>query len=247
MVLLTQKFINYRHILSFTNMCLPILRKSRLLPAQKASKETLLLHFARGRLLRHAFFSSLSVNSTSFICEFNNSIHSSTRFAFPSFRRNLLSSTAGRIATKLLAELGCKIVAVSDSKGAIYNESGLDLAKVEYLKDHQSLLDYGESYHLPPAKLLELDVDILIPAALENAITLENDDRIQAKIIAEAANGLVSPEADRILAEKGVIVIPDILANAGGVTASYFEWIQNLMNYYWSEEEVNKKLADVMV
>jgi glutamate dehydrogenase len=154
---------------------------------------------------------------------------------------------AGRIAAKLLAELGCKIVAVSDSKGAIYNESGLDLAKVEYLKDHQSLLDYGESYHLPPAKLLELDVDILIPAALENAITSENAGRIQAKIIAEAANGPVSPEADRILAEKGVIVIPDILANAGGVTVSYFEWVQNLMNYYWSEEEVNKKLADVMV
>ncbi|SFA53766.1 glutamate dehydrogenase [Parageobacillus thermantarcticus] len=154
---------------------------------------------------------------------------------------------AGRIAAKLLAELGCKIVAVSDSKGAIYDPNGLDIAKVEYLKDHLTLLDYGAEYQIDPSALLELKVDILIPAALENAITSKNADRVQAKIIAEAANGPISPEADRILAEKGIVVIPDILANAGGVTVSYFEWVQNLMNYYWSEEEVNKKLADIMV
>ncbi|KYD29368.1 NAD-specific glutamate dehydrogenase [Parageobacillus toebii] len=154
---------------------------------------------------------------------------------------------AGRTAAKLLAELGCKIVAVSDSKGAIYDPNGLDIAKVEHLKDHLTLLDYGAEYQIDPSALLELKVDILIPAALENAITSKNADRVQAKIIAEAANGPISPEADRILTEKGIIVIPDILANAGGVTVSYFEWVQNLMNYYWSEEEVNKKLTDIMV
>jgi glutamate dehydrogenase len=154
---------------------------------------------------------------------------------------------AGRIASRLLSELGCKIVAVSDSKGAIYDPNGLDIAKVEYLKDHGSLLDYGVEYQIDHSALLELKVDILIPAALENAITSKNADQVQAKIIAEAANGPVSPEADRILAEKNILVIPDILANAGGVTVSYFEWVQNLMNYYWSEEEVNKKLADIMV
>ena len=154
---------------------------------------------------------------------------------------------AGRTAAKLLAELGCKIVAVSDSKGAIYDPNGLDIAKVEHLKDHHTLLDYGAEYQIDPSALLELKVDILIPAALENAITSENADQVQAKIIAEAANGPISPDADRILTEKGIIVIPDILANAGGVTVSYFEWVQNLMNYYWSEEEVNKKLTDIMV
>jgi glutamate dehydrogenase len=154
---------------------------------------------------------------------------------------------AGRTAAKLLAELGCKIVAVSDSKGAIYDPNGLDIAKVEHLKDHHTLLDYGAEYQIDPSALLELKVDILIPAALENAITSKNADQVQAKIIAEAANGPISPDADRILTEKGIIVIPDILANAGGVTVSYFEWVQNLMNYYWSEEEVNKKLTDIMV
>ncbi|WMT17691.1 Glu/Leu/Phe/Val family dehydrogenase [Parageobacillus toebii] len=154
---------------------------------------------------------------------------------------------AGRTAAKLLAELGCKIVAVSDSKGAIYDPNGLDIAKVEHLKDHHALLDYGAEYQIDPSALLELKVDILIPAALENAITSKNADQVQAKIIAEAANGPISPDADCILTEKGIIVIPDILANAGGVTVSYFEWVQNLMNYYWSEEEVNKKLANIMV
>lgn len=154
---------------------------------------------------------------------------------------------AGRTAAKLLAELGCKIVAVSDSKGAIYDPNGLDIAKVEHLKDHHALLDYGAEYQIDPSALLELKVDILIPAALENAITSKNADQVQAKIIAEAANGPISPDADRTLTEKGIIVIPDILANAGGVTVSYFEWVQNLMNYYWSEEEVNKKLANIMV
>ena len=139
-----------------------------------------------------------------------------------------------------------RIVAISDSKGAIYDPNGLDLKVwVEWLKDNQTISDYG--HQIDPDSLLELDVDVLIPAALENVITLENADRIQAKIIAEAANGPTTPAADKILFDKGIIVIPDILANAGGVIASYFEWVQNLMNYYWSEEEVQKKLEETMV
>lgn len=155
---------------------------------------------------------------------------------------------AGRIAADLLAEKGCKIVAVSDSKGALYNPEGLDLELVKTLKDTATILDYDVSYHMVnPSKLLELDVDILVPAALENVITAQNADNIKAKIIAEAANGPTTPAADKILFEKGIVVIPDILANAGGVTVSYFEWVQNLMNFYWSEEEVNSRLQQVMV
>lgn len=154
---------------------------------------------------------------------------------------------AGRVAANLLHDLGCKIVAISDSIGAIYNPDGLDLEKVELLKDTASILDYGESYQINPLDLLELDVDILVPAALENQITSQNADRIQATLIAEAANGPTTPEADAILKEKGIVIIPDILANAGGVTVSYFEWVQNMMNYYWTEEEVNAKLKPIMV
>lgn len=149
---------------------------------------------------------------------------------------------AGRISAELLSELGCKIVAVSDSKGAIYDPNGLDVKKATDCKDNGSLLEYGSEYVIDAEQLLELKVDILIPAALENVITMDNADRIHARIIAEAANGPTTPEADELLIEKGVLIIPDILANAGGVTVSYFEWVQNLMNHYWSEEEVNEKL-----
>ncbi|WP_316252513.1 Glu/Leu/Phe/Val family dehydrogenase [Bacillus aquiflavi] len=154
---------------------------------------------------------------------------------------------AGRVAADLLAEQGCKIVAVSDSKGALYNPDGLDLDDVKELKDTSAILNYDSSFHLKnPDELLELDVDILVPAALENVITLKNAHRVKANIIAEAANGPTTPDADKNLYEKGILVIPDILANAGGVTVSYFEWVQNLMNYYWSEEEVNEKLKSAM-
>ncbi len=154
---------------------------------------------------------------------------------------------AGRNAAKLLAPYGCKIVAVSDSKGAIYDPNGLNMALVEAVKDQGNLLAYGEANQIEADSILELDVDILIPAALENVITRSNATQVKAKIVAEAANGPTTPEADAILFEKGVVVIPDILANAGGVTVSYFEWVQNLMNYYWSEEEVNGKLTEIMV
>ncbi|SCW67698.1 glutamate dehydrogenase [Paenibacillus tianmuensis] len=153
---------------------------------------------------------------------------------------------AGRISAKLLSELGCRIVAVSDSRGAIYDPQGLDLNRVEQLKDQGDLSAYGASFAIQPEKLLELDVDILVPAALENVITSANAAQIKASIVAEAANGPTTPEADEILFGNGVKVIPDILANAGGVTVSYFEWVQNLMNYYWGEEEVNLKLKTAM-
>ncbi|MFB0842909.1 Glu/Leu/Phe/Val family dehydrogenase [Paenibacillus oleatilyticus] len=153
---------------------------------------------------------------------------------------------AGRIAAKLLSELGCRIVAVSDSRGAIYDPQGLDMNRVEELKDQGDLSAYGASSAIQPEKLLELDVDILVPAALENVITSASAAQIKARIVAEAANGPTTPEADEILFGNGVKVIPDILANAGGVTVSYFEWVQNLMNYYWSEEEVNLKLKTAM-
>ncbi|MDQ0337831.1 glutamate dehydrogenase [Caldalkalibacillus uzonensis] len=154
---------------------------------------------------------------------------------------------AGRIAARLLSEMGCRIVAVSDSKCAIYKQDGLDVSLLERLKDEASLVHYNGATLISQDELLALNVDVLIPAALENVITAQNAGDVQASIIAEAANGPTTPEADRILASKGILVIPDILANAGGVTVSYFEGVQNVMNYYWSEEEVNSKLEQVMV
>jgi glutamate dehydrogenase len=150
---------------------------------------------------------------------------------------------AGSQAAFLLDKLGCKVVAVSDSRGGIYNEEGLELeALYQHKTATRSCINFPGSQPLTNAELLELPVDILIPAALENQITAENAARVKARIVAEAANGPTTPEASRILYENGTTVIPDILANAGGVTVSYFEWVQNLMNYYWSEEEVYEKL-----
>ncbi|MBA4549747.1 Glu/Leu/Phe/Val dehydrogenase [Thermoactinomyces intermedius] len=157
---------------------------------------------------------------------------------------------AGRIVADLLAEKGCKIVAVSDTSGAIYQKDGLNLDEVKKLKDDKNskITDLSDAQVLEnPEEILELDVDILVPAALENVITRKNADRIQAKVVAEAANGPTTPKADEVLFKKGVHLIPDILANAGGVIVSYFEWVQNLMHYYWTEEEVNSKLKEKIV
>ena len=155
---------------------------------------------------------------------------------------------AGSIAARLLHEMGVKIVAVSDSKGGIHNPAGLDPLKVEEVKaKHGSVTDVKEAEAVSNEEILELPVDILIPAALENVITEKNAAKIKAKISGEAANGPTTPGADQILHNNGVFVIPDILANAGGVTVSYFEWVQNLYTFYWSETEVNKHLERVMV
>jgi glutamate dehydrogenase len=154
----------------------------------------------------------------------------------------------GYYAAVLIAEYGSKIVAVSDSRGGIYNPDGLDPEKVmEHKKKTDSVVGFPGTKKVTNAELLELEVDILIPAALENQILAENAPRIKAKIIGEGANGPTTPEADEILFKNGVFVVPDILANAGGVTVSYMEWVQNLTRESWTEKEVNSKLEERMV
>lgn len=156
----------------------------------------------------------------------------------------------GSISAKLLEEEGAKIIAVSDVSCAIYNENGLDISGIyKYLDSGKNLLEgyTGDCKRITNAELLELPCDILIPAALENQITAENADRIKAKIVIEAANGPTSVEADEILNKKGVKVLPDILSNSGGVIVSYFEWVQNLQNFYWEEDDVNAKLKRQIV
>jgi len=151
-------------------------------------------------------------------------------------------------AARLLHELGCKIVAVSDSKGGVYNPKGIDPTKIaEHKNATGSVFGYKGCKNLTNEELLELEYDILVPAALENQITKANASRIKAKIVAEGANGPTTPEADELLFRNGVFVIPDILANSGGVIVSYFEQVQNQMNYYWTEEEVRTKLERTIV
>jgi glutamate dehydrogenase/leucine dehydrogenase len=153
----------------------------------------------------------------------------------------------GYHAARLLHEVGCKIIAVSDSKGGVYNPNGLDPEKVlEYKNKTGSVVDYLGSTFITNEHILELECDILVPAALENQITKANADKIRAKILAEGANGPTTPEADQTLFENGIFVIPDILANSGGVIVSYFEQVQNQMNYYWTEGEVRAKLKDTI-
>ncbi len=154
---------------------------------------------------------------------------------------------AGSIAARLFREAGAKIIAVSDSKGGIVNPRGLDPIKaLQHKEKTGSVAKLPGTSPVTNEELLELKCDILIPAALENVITSQNVSRIKAKIIAEAANGPTTPLADEVLAEKGVFMLPDILANAGGVTVSYFEWVQDLQNFFWEEEQVNTKLEQIM-
>lgn len=154
---------------------------------------------------------------------------------------------AGGVLAMLMQELGCKVIAVSDSKGGIHCPEGLDIqALLSYKRANGSLQGFPNAITITNAELLTLKCDILVPAALENQITQNNAEEIQAIIIAEAANGPTTPEADVVLRRRGVFLIPDILANAGGVTVSYFEWVQNLMNFYWTEEEVRKCLENKM-
>ena len=154
----------------------------------------------------------------------------------------------GSISAKLLHELGVKVTYVSDVNGAMHDPDGIDIpALLDFVAEHKTIIGFKGPIAIEPDKILSAKVDILVPAALENQITEKNARRIKAKIIAEGANGPTTPEADAILNEKGVMVIPDILANAGGVTVSYFEWVQNRSAYFWTEEEVNRRLEEKMV
>lgn len=154
----------------------------------------------------------------------------------------------GKFTAKILDEMGAKVVAVSDSKGAIYDEKGLPIPKLlQFVDEGKRASDFSEADHMEQMKVFEVDCDVVVPAALENQITAEVAKKINAKIVAEAANGPTTREGDQILYEKGIVVIPDILCNAGGVTVSYFEWVQNKMGYYWKEQEVNEKLEEIMV
>ena len=155
---------------------------------------------------------------------------------------------AGYYLAKLAPEiLGMKVVAVSDSKGGIYMPEGIDADKVlEWKRETGSVKDFPGATNITNEELLELEVDVLAPAAIENVITGENADKVKAKLVAEVANGPVTPEADKILFEKGVFQIPDFLCNAGGVTVSYFEWVQNINGFYWDEETVYSRLDMMM-
>jgi glutamate dehydrogenase/leucine dehydrogenase len=154
---------------------------------------------------------------------------------------------AGSIAARLFAEKKAKVIAISDSRGAVHNSRGIDPIKaLRYKERSGTVVGMPGASRLNADDLLTIKCDILVPAALENAITLHNADQIKAKIVAEAANGPTTPHADEILARKNIMVLPDILANAGGVTVSYFEWSQDLQGYFWSEDEVNARLEVVM-
>ncbi|HEV2290956.1 MAG TPA: Glu/Leu/Phe/Val dehydrogenase [Gemmatimonadales bacterium] len=154
----------------------------------------------------------------------------------------------GSITAQLLHEQGATIVAVSDKQGAIHNPKGLDIPDViAWVRDHRFLQGYPKGESLSNADLLGLDCEVLVPAALENVITSENAKSIRAKVICEGANGPTTAGADKILEEKGIFVIPDILANAGGVTVSYFEWVQDRGGYFWDLETVNQRLERIMV
>lgn len=151
-------------------------------------------------------------------------------------------------AELLIQEIGAKIIAVSDWKGGIFNHNGLDLLRVyEHRQKTGSVINFSQVDNITNAELLELPCDVLIPAALEGQITRQNANNIKAKIIAEGANGPTSPFADDILYDNDVFVIPDILANAGGVTVSYFEWVQNIQKLFWTEDDVNQRLRKVMI
>ena len=154
----------------------------------------------------------------------------------------------GSVSADLISKLGAKIVAVTDWKGGVHNPAGLDVTQmIEYAKQHKTIDGFPGGEPIENDQLFSLDVDVLVPAALENQITEENASTIKAKIVAEGANGPTTPEAHRQLHERGIFVIPDILANAGGVTTSYFEWVQDRHGYFWEEHEVNQRLEAKMM
>ncbi len=153
----------------------------------------------------------------------------------------------GSVSAQLLAELGARIVAVTDWKGGVYNEKGLDIRKLsDYVRRRKTVDEFPGGQPLTNEELFKLKVDVLIPAALENQITTENAPEIQARIIVEGANGPTTPDAHNLLHARGIFVVPDILANSSGVTASYFEWVQNRYGYHWKEQEVVERLESKM-
>ncbi|MDQ3488293.1 MAG: Glu/Leu/Phe/Val dehydrogenase [Acidobacteriota bacterium] len=154
----------------------------------------------------------------------------------------------GSVSADLLTKIGARVIAVTDWKGGVYNKAGLDITKmIDFARQHKTIDGFPGGEPLENADLFKLDVDVLVPAALENQITMENAPGIKAKVIAEGANGPTTPDAHQHLHDRGVFVIPDILANAGGVTTSYFEWVQDRHGYFWEEEEVNKRLEAKMM
>lgn len=158
------------------------------------------------------------------------------------------SGNVGGIGAELMHQQGYKVIAISDVGGGIYNKNGIDIpAALEYLQKNKSFEGFTDADHVSNSELLEIECDVLAPCATENQITSENAAKIKCKILAEGANGPTTPKADKILHDKGVFVIPDILANAGGVTVSYFEWVQDRMGYFWREDEVNQRLEEKMV
>ena len=154
----------------------------------------------------------------------------------------------GSVAAKIAEEAGATIVGVSDAVGGIYNPKGLPVRDLiaRYSGREGGIREYKDAQQVSNSELLELECDILVPAAISAQITAENADRIKAKLIVEGANGPCTPEADQILSDKGVLIVPDILANAGGVVVSYFEWVQDLQNFFWEEDEVERKLTKIM-
>jgi glutamate dehydrogenase (NAD(P)+) len=157
------------------------------------------------------------------------------------------SGNVGGIGAMLLHREGYKIMSMSDMYGSVVREQGLDVpAVLAHLKQHRRLAGYTEADHLPNADQIELDCDILVPAATENQITSKNADKLRAKLVVEGANGPTTVRGDEILESRGVTVVPDILANAGGVTVSYFEWVQDRAGFFWTEEIVNSRLEQVM-
>jgi glutamate dehydrogenase (NAD(P)+) len=153
----------------------------------------------------------------------------------------------GSVSAQLISRLGAKIVAVTDWKGGVYNAKGLDIDKlIAWTAEHKTVAGFPKAEKLAGDKIFQMDVDVLVPAALENQITMDNAPKIRARVVAEGANGPTTPDAHKHLHERGVFVIPDILANAGGVTTSYFEWVQDRYGYFWTEAEVNERLERQM-
>jgi glutamate dehydrogenase (NAD(P)+) len=154
----------------------------------------------------------------------------------------------GMYAAKLFAERGCKVIGISDVTGAYYNAKGIDIpAAIDHVGKNRNLDGFKGGDKISNSELLTSDCDVLVPAALEKVFTTENASKVKAKLIVEGANGPTTPEAAHIFRENGVTVIPDIMANAGGVTVSYFEWAQDRMGYFWKESEVNERLEEVLL